>query len=83
MQLQWVGTITTDLPVTSAQVAQWVARERPELVRRLHGAAQAPTAAQVETFMGVQPHFAQTLAGLYAQAHGLLPAGAELRVRRI
>ena len=39
MQLQWVGTITTDLPVTCAQVAQWVVRERPELVRRLHGAA--------------------------------------------
>lgn len=82
MQLQWVGTITTDLPLTRAQIARWLVQDRSEVVRRFCTAHEAPSVEQVEAFMDLQPHFAQLVAGLYAREHGLLPPGAELRVSR-
>lgn len=77
VQVCWLGQLSTSIPVSLTQVCQWVADERPDLVRAGHdGITWAPTASEVEAFIDKNQHLGQSLIFVYAREHGLVPTSA-------
>lgn len=76
MQVHWRGQLSTHLPVADADVAEWISRNQPQLMRRMHTDAGEVDADQIAAFMQVQPHFANAARLLYARAHRLVPQDA-------
>lgn len=82
MQIHWTAELTTDLPVSDHDVATWLCRHRPELIRQLGRGSRPPRSVQVEHFMARSSHFANAVRVIYARAMHLVPSHAAPRVRR-